>query len=279
MTALPFQKLAIIAGRGELPLEIAGVAQQRGADVHVIVLRDQGDSSDYGAFPHDVVRIGAAGTAINLLKEKGISDIVFAGGVRRPSLLELRPDAKASQILGVGLLRLGDDGLLRAVLSFLEEREGFTIHTIDSILEDIQPKPGQLGRIPVPDSVTQDIRRGQEILSVLSEQDIGQSIVVQEGVVLGMEAVEGTDALIARCADLAREGQGPVLVKMSKTGQSLRVDLPTIGPNTIRNCAEAGFSGIAVEANRSLVVARDKTVQLADEKELFLVAVPGRGGE
>lgn len=91
-----------------------------------------------------------------------------------------------------------------------------------------------------------------------------------------MEAVEGTDALIARCGELAREGQGPVLVKMSKTGQSLRVDLPTIGPQTIRNCAAAGFSGIAVEAGRSLVVARDRAVDLANQKGLFLIAVPGK---
>lgn len=151
MTALPFKSLAVIAGRGELPLEIARAARKRGAVVHIILLRDQGTPKDYeGEFPVDVIRIGAAGAAISLLKDKGIEDIVFAGGVRRPSLLELRPDAKASQILGLGLLRLGDDGLLSAVLEFLEKKEGFRIHAIESILEDVQPIEGMMGRVPVP---------------------------------------------------------------------------------------------------------------------------------
>src|SRR5262249_37865436 len=122
-----------------------------------------------------------------------------------------------------------------------------------------------------------DISRGVEAAKALGALDIGQSVVVQQGMVLGVEAIEGTDALIARSAGLRREGKGPGLVKIAKPQQDNRYDLPTIGPDTIEAVARAGFSGVALEAGRSLLLEREKTISLADKAGLFITGIKVNG--
>ena len=132
---------------------------------------------------------------------------------------------------------------------------------------------GTLTKIsPTPDDYL-DIDRGVQILKTLSPLDIGQSIIVQQGLVLGIEAIEGTKTLIQRCALLKREGSGGVLVKMAKTGQNKKIDLPTIGPETIEDLKKAGFVGIAAEANATQVIDYEQTIKLADEMGLFIVEI------
>jgi DUF1009 family protein len=105
--------------------------------------------------------------------------------------------------------------------------------------------------------------------------DVGQAVVVQQGIVLGVEAVEGTDALLARCTNVRREGPGGVLVKLAKPRQDNRFDLPTIGPETVASVVKAGLRGIAVQANSSLLIERDKTVAAANKTSVFIVGLSG----
>ena len=118
-----------------------------------------------------------------------------------------------------------------------------------------------------------DIAHGQRIARALGALDIGQAVVVQQGLVLGVEAIEGTDALIRRCAGLRRDGPGGVLVKVEKPGQEQRADRPTIGPQTVTLAAEAGLSGIAVEAGATIVLDRDEVIDIADRAGLFVVGI------
>ncbi|WP_421878766.1 LpxI family protein [Pacificispira sp.] len=271
-------RLGVIAGSGDLPLELAEAATRQGIDVHIFVLRDQGDPAAYeGKFPTVTIRIGGAAEAMALVRAQGIQDIVFAGGVRRPSLKELMPDATATKILGRGLFRQGDDGLLRTVIRHLEERENFRVHPIGSFLAEQKPREGRLGATDPPAHAQADIQRGIAILDALAPQDVGQAVVVQDGLVLGVEAIEGTEALLARCATLRRDGPAATLVKLSKPMQTDRADLPAIGPDTIEQAKAAGLAGIAVEADRSLIISRDETIRRADEAGLFLIAIK-RGG-
>lgn len=272
----PFDRVGIIAGRGDLPHAIAERARALGIYVHVFALRDQADPKDFQAeFPTSVIRMGAARKAFETVRGEGITDLIFAGAVRRPSLLELRPDTIALKVVGHGLMKMGDDGLLSAVITYLQDHEGFKIHPINSILSDIRPPAGQLGSVAADAAAVADIDKGRDVLAALSDQDVGQGVVIQEMLVLGVEAIEGTDALIKRCADLKRDARGPVLIKLSKRGQSEDADLPTIGPDTIYAAHQAGFSGIAVEADRSLIVMREKTIALANDYGMFLVAISG----
>jgi DUF1009 family protein len=209
------------------------------------------------------------------LREHHVTELVLAGGIRRPSLAALRPDWRAAKLFArVGYRALGDDGLLSAVVKELEQ-EGFRVLGADQLLDRALAPQGPLGRLR-PDSQSQaDIERGLRVARTLGALDVGQAAVVQQGLVLGVEAIEGTDELLRRCAALRREGPGGVLVKVGKPGQERRADRPTIGLRTILLAAETGLRGIAVEADATIVLDRDEVIRAADRVGLFLVGIDG----
>jgi hypothetical protein len=172
----------------------------------------------------------------------------------------------------IGKAALGDDGLLSAVTRELEE-EGFRIVAPDAILADLVAARGVYTKSAPDETAERDIARAIEVARGLGRLDVGQAVVVQAGIVLGVEAIEGTDALLARCAGLRRDAPGGVLVKMRKPMQDRRVDLPTIGVETVRGAVVAGLRGIAIEAGGSLVIDRARVVAAADDAGLFVVGV------
>lgn len=267
-------KLGILAGGGDLPVTLVETCRRDGRDFFLIALEGQA-AADWLSpdIPHAWFRLGAAGAILERLKAEGVAEIVMAGRVRRPSLAELRPDWKATQFFTrIGLKALGDDGLLRGVAQVLEE-EGFRVIGVQSLIADLLTPTGPLGRHRPDDQALADIALGIKVARGLGELDIGQSVVVQQGVVLGVEAVEGTDALIDRCGLLRRPGPGPVLVKCAKPQQDRRLDLPALGPDTVAHCRAAGFSGVAAQAGNTLFLGRDRAVAAADEAGLFLMGV------
>jgi DUF1009 family protein len=210
---------------------------------------------------------------LTLLRENGVSELVLAGGVRRPSLATLRPDWRAAKLFArLGYRALGDDRLLSAVVAEFE-REGFRVIGADQVLGVALAQEGPFGQV-VPDAVARnDIALGARVARALGRLDIGQAVVVQQGLVLGVEAIEGTDELVRRCAALRRDGAGGVLVKVEKPGQERRADRPTIGPKTVAVAAEAGLRGIAVEAGATIVLDRAEVVAAADRVGLFVVGI------
>lgn len=266
-------KLGIIAGGGDLPRLLIDTCLTENRDFHVFALEGQAEESTVDGVPHDWIRLGAGGTFLKRARALSVRDLVLAGSVRRPSLASLRPDWRTmSFLMRIGSKGLGDDGLLRRIIEALEE-EGFRVVGVDSILAELKPEEGVLGRHRPDETAKSDIERGLDVLRALSAADVGQAVVVQQGMVLGVEAIEGTDALIDRCGALRRDGVGGVLVKIPKRGQESRTDLPTIGPETVRRAATAGLRGIAIAAGQTILIRRDAVVAGADEDGLFLVAV------
>lgn len=274
------EPLGVLAGGGEVPLRVARTARAAGRPIRVVAIEGWADQ-DWADFPHLRERPGAAGRILGFLREAGIRQIVLTGRAQRPSFLSLRPDAAGARLLArIGRAYFaGDDGLLRAVARALEE-EGFEILAPHAVLRDILPEAGLLTRAG-PDGVARaDIARGIAVVRALGTVDVGQGAVVQQGLVLGVEAIEGTDALLARCAGLRRDGPGGVLVKLVKPGQDRRLDLPTVGPETIRGAVAAGLAGIAIEAGGTILVDRARTVAAAEAAGLFLLAIhPDRFNE
>jgi DUF1009 family protein len=268
-------KLGLLAGGGPFPARVADAAVRSGHEIFVVCLKGFCDPADYQRFPHAVERLGAGGTIIQRLKDEGASHIVLAGKVKRPSMLSLLPDvwmAKAMARVGVAILS-GDDALFKAVVRVLGE-EGFEIVSPQSLLEDSTAAEAGLLAGAEPDAMARaDIARGIEALRCLAPVDVGQAVVVQQGMVLGIEAVEGTDALIARAGDLRRDGPGGVLVKLSKTGQEMRIDAPVVGPMTVAGARSAGLRGIAIEAGRTILAERAATLEAAEAAGLFVLAV------
>jgi len=167
---------------------------------------------------------------------------------------------------------MGDDGLLKAVIAQIEEF-GFNVIGPDIFLKEGPDKKGVLGRC-VPDAPARTyIERGIRILNTLGPVDVGQAVIVQDNIVIAVEAVEGTDAMIERSWDLRRDGPGGVLIKLPKPGQEKRADLPTVGPQTIEAMQAAGLRGVAFDAFDTLFIDRDATIALADQYGLFILAL------
>lgn len=268
-------RLGVIAGGGNLPARLVTTCERKNIEIFIVAFEGQTDPALLEGRPHIVTRLGAAGRIIATLKNHNINDVVMIGSIRRPSFAELRPDMRALQIVfrnGLLARGLGDDGLLR-VLRREFERDGMRFHGVQKFADDILASPGVWGRHKPNKTDQEQIERGIEVVRALGALDVGQGAIIQEGIVLGVEGVEGTDELIRRCATYKRRGRGAVLVKLCKPQQDRALDLPTIGPDTVRICAAAGMVGIAVEAGRSLVVDPQEMISLADKMGLFVVGL------
>ncbi len=275
MTGLSSQpKLGIIAGGGIAPRRVIESCRAQKRDFFVVCLEGQADKDVAHDAPHIWLPLGAFGKLRDLTISEKLGELVMIGHVRRPSLIELKPDWLAMKALAkVSFNALGDDGLLRAVGHVMEQEFGVRVIGAHEVLGGILMREGTLGAV-TPDSEAQrDIARGVAVARALGLVDVGQSVIIQQELVLGVEAIEGTDALITRCAGLRREGAGGVLVKLAKPQQDDRFDLPTIGGTTVKNAAESGLRGIALEAGRSLLIDRDQVRELADEAGIFVVGI------
>jgi len=269
--------LGILAGGGRLPGQVAAAARAAGREVFLVGLEGFADPAVLAPWPHEVIRILAAGRILAALRAHGCRDLVLIGPVRRPSLLGLRPDAEGARILArIGRAAFaGDDGLLAAVVKVFAE-EGFRVLGAQEILAEAVGPAGLLSRA-APDALAMaDIRRSVAVLGAMGAVDVGQGCVVQQGIVLAVEAAEGTDAMLARCRALARPGPGGVLVKLVKRGQDRRTDLPTIGPGTMAAAAAAGLRGVAFEGGGTIVADRDAAIAAADAAGLFLLGLDPR---
>ncbi|MEQ9348849.1 MAG: UDP-2,3-diacylglucosamine diphosphatase LpxI [Thalassospira sp.] len=273
----PQPKLGIIAGGGQLPARLASAAQMAGQAVFVVKLDGHADDAELDQYPHIVLRLGAAAKILDAMKANACQDVVLAGKVARPSFSAMRPDWRAAKLLmKVGMKALGDDGLLRLVGQELE-REGFRLVGAHDILTDLTVTEGVLGAITPDDQAMSDARHGLRVARILGQADVGQGCVVQQGLVLALEAIEGTDEMVRRSALYRRDGVGGVLVKSSKPQQDKRLDLPAIGLTTIEEAHKAGLRGIALLAGGTMIIDRKAVIARSDALGMFLVGLPDQG--
>ncbi|WP_420547238.1 LpxI family protein [Curvivirga sp.] len=274
MTTTPKAKLGIIAGSGRLPLRLIDACIKVNRPYFVIALEGQANPEDYRNHPYEIVRIGAAGKSIKLFKKHDVKDIIMAGPVRRPSIAALRPDGTALKfMMKTGAMKQGDDGLLSALIKFLEKDHGFRVVGVEDILQDTMHGEGALGKHRPDKDAWDDINKAVRTLKVLASADVGQGLVIQDGLVLAVEAIEGTDAMIRRVKDLKRPGAYPILVKLRKVGQETRADLPTIGIDTIVNAYKSGIRGIAFDGGGMIIMDKKDVIDKANELGLFLQAI------
>ena len=276
-TAGPAGLLAIIAGRGALPRKIAEVRAEAGLPYLLIVFPDcfEGWMADH---PHERHLFEKAGAVFRALRAAGATHVVFAGAMNRPKLRPWKVDLKALGLLtkATRLLRKGDDGMLRGFASIFED-EGLTmIGPMDVLGQDLTIGPGTIGAVAPNDHDLADARRAAAIVRALGPLDVGQGAVVAQGICLGVEAIEGTDLMLIRVADLPPERRAlapppsGVLFKGPKPGQDMRMDLPTIGPETVDGVVRAGLNGIVVAAGQTMIAEPEETRSLADSHGVFV---------
>lgn len=279
-------RIAIIAGSGLLPRSVTDGLVQAGHRPLVVAIEGEADFEDEPA-RYDLLRVAPErlGQVMATLKRKGVTHLVLAGGVaKRPPLGRLRYSPKVLLYLPrlIGGYARGDDGLLRAIFGFIQSY-GIRVVGAHEVVPDLLAPEGPLTKVRPTRADERDIAAALAAARTIGRLDIGQAAVAIGGRVIALEDIDGTDGLLRRTKALRSHGRlagkaRGVLVKCTKPGQEMRVDLPAIGPQTVRDAQAAGLAGIAVEAERSFVLDCSQTVELADEFGLFLVGV-ARGRE
>lgn len=266
-------KLGIIAGGGSIPKMLIEECITQKTDFVVMAIEGNADKDLLKGVdaPCKWIRIGQAGSGFKFFKDEKVTEVVMIGTIKRPSVFDIVPDLRtAAFFTKVSAKALGDDGLLRAVVSEIE-KDGMKVKGIHEVMPSLLIKDGILTKKKPSKEHLIDIKRGVEAAFELGRLDIGQAVVVQHGLVLGVEGIEGTDELIRRCKDYRRKGGGGVLVKLRKPQQDMRIDLPTIGPRSVERAHESGLEGIVVHAGNGLIVDEKETIALADKYKMFIV--------
>jgi DUF1009 family protein len=268
------RKLGIIAGGGDLPEQLISWCKVHKRPYYALAIQSNADDKIFTSnVNHEWIRIGQAGTGFKRFKEEGVKDVVLIGTIKRPTVAELVPDLRTTAFFAkLGVKALGDDGILRALVKEIES-EGMRVVGIQEVVPDLLAKEGTITKKKPDKEDEEDIRRGVEVATALGKLDVGQSVVVQQGLILGTEGIEGTDKLVLRCKDYVRKGKAPILVKLRKPQQDMRIDLPTIGTRTVENAHNCGFKGIAVHAGNTLIVNEQEVIRLANKYGLFIKGI------
>lgn len=268
------RKLGIIAGGGDLPKRLINWCQTHERPYFVLAIENNADKSIFTAdIPHRWIRIGQAGTGFKCFEDEKVAEVVLIGTIKRPTLAELVPDLRTAAFFAkIGAKSLGDDGILRALVKEIES-DKMRVIGIHEVMPELLAPLGLLTKKKPDSGDKEDICRGVEAAQALGCLDIGQAVVVQQGLVLGVEGIEGTDKLINRTAEYRRKGKAPILVKLRKPQQDMRVDLPTIGFQTVENAYKSGFKGIAIHAGNTLIVNEKEVIKLADKYGLFVIGI------
>jgi len=269
-------KLGLIAGGGALPVSVAARCEAEGRPVFLVRLAGFADAH-LARYPGVDAGMAEIGKVLSALKKAGCTAVCFAGTVSRPDFRALRPDLKGATLLPgiIAAAAQGDDALLRKILSVFEA-EGYAIEGADDILGGESLPGGPLGAVsPTPHDLA-DLRKALYVAEKAGELDIGQGAVVCEGLVLAVEAQEGTDAMLARVASLPADLRGSAgarrgaLGKAPKPIQDLRVDMPVIGARTVEMAAAAGLAGVGGVAGKLILIDRAGLVEAADRLGVFV---------
>lgn len=269
-------KLGLIAGGGALPLSVAARCEAEGRPVFVVRLAGFADPH-LARYPGVDAGMAEIGRVLTALKKAGCDAVCFAGTVNRPDFKTLKPDFKGMTLLPgiVAEAAKGDDALLRKILSVFEG-EGYAIEGADDILGGETLPSGALGAVsPTPEQIA-DLKKALHVAEKAGELDIGQGAVVCDGLVLAVEAQEGTDAMLARVAGLPADLRGSAadrkgaLGKAPKPIQDLRVDMPVMGARTIELAAAAGLAGVGGVAGKLILIDHPAIVEAADRLGLFV---------
>lgn len=266
--------IGLIAGNGTFPFLVLRAARQAGHDVTVVAIQGEAFpelehlARELGGTSVHWISLGKLGACIAALRDAGVTRAVMAGQVKHVKLFsDVMPDLTLLSVL-TRLVTKNTDALIAGVADVLE-KHGITLMDSTALLADLMAKPGVLTRAAPPADMTRDFAFGYQVADAIAGLDVGQTIVVKDRAVVAVEAMEGTDAAIARAGQLA--GAGTRVVKVAKPGQDMRFDVPVVGVETIRVMQAAGADGLSIDAGRTLVLDGPAFIQAADAAGLVVV--------
>jgi hypothetical protein len=272
--------IAIICGGGSFPGAVAEAIVRGGRRPVMFGIKGWADAKIIERHAHHWIAIGQVGRFFRLAREERCSEVLFIGSLLRPPLRQIRLDWQTIRLLPrlTGVFRGGDDRLLSGIASMAEEG-GLRVIGLHEVAPEVFVPEGVLGHFQPKERDRGDIARALKVIATLGPYDVGQAAIVADNIVLAVEAAEGTDNMLARIAELRRQGRvtAPagvgVLVKAPKPGQDRRFDLPSIGPRTIEQAARAGLAGVAVVAGQTIIAEAADVIAAADRANLFAAGV------
>ena len=272
--------IAIICGGGSIPGAVAEAIKRGGRQPVMFGLKGWADPKIIERHTHHWIAIGQVGRLFRLAREEHCREVLFIGSLLRPPIRQLRLDWHTIRLMPrlIRAFRGGDDRLLSGIASMAEEG-GLRVIGLRDVAPEVFVAEGVLGRCQPTERDLSDIARGLKLIATLGPYDVGQAAIVANNHVLAVEAAEGTDHMLARIADLRRQGRVTtppgvgVLVKAPKPGQDRRFDLPSIGPRTIEGAARAGLAGVAVAAGSTIMVEAAEVIAMADREKIFVAGV------
>lgn len=267
--------IAIFAGRGQLPKILIDECIAKNRKFIVFQLKGETYEIDYSPYNPYFLAYGEIEKFLEILKENSINNLVFIGGVTKPSFSNLRVDKKGTILLAKILANkiLGDDAVLKTVINFFE-KEGLKILRIDELLDCIISTKSTITNVLPNTQNLIDIEIGSKAIRHFSKFDVGQAVIVSQKQIIAVEALEGTDLMIERCRNFNENyTKKAVLIKMKKQNQSTKADLPTIGEKTIINCHNSNIVGIAIQANSTLILDKENVIKKANELGLFITVI------
>jgi len=266
-------KLAIIAGNGNIPFYLLEECERQGKDYCLIIIEGHGQELANKYKVDFTVSLSKMGKAIKFVKDLEIRDILMVGGINRPSIKNIIPDLWTAKFLAKISTNISGDNSILSNLTKSLENEGFKILAPENIIPSLLCPTGILGNHKPNTENKKDILDGFKIAKTLGSNDIGQSLVIENGLVLAVEAAEGTDSMIIRAASLKKEEKGGVLIKIIKPQQDKRIDRPVIGINTLKAIKDAGFEGVAIESNEILIINFNEVISYANDEGLFIEGI------
>ena len=266
-------KIGIIAGGGKLPIIVGESLIKSKFEVIFFCIKNHYDSKFYKNFNHEIISIYSLKKIIQRLKNNNINKIVMIGKVTRPSISDIKFDLKTlSLIKYLALESKGDNKLLNSI-SMLFQDNGFVIYDWKNKCKDIFAKDKYLTKITPSKSAVKNAEKGLNSFKYIGKADIAQSLIVQNNIILGVEAAEGTDELIKRCSMYKKKGDKGILIKLTKYNQNKILDIPVIGLKTIKNIIRFNYEGIYLEKNNCIIIDKEEVIKLCNSNNIFLATI------
>jgi DUF1009 family protein len=262
--------VALLCGGGKLPINVAEACIADGIKPLIITFKGQ-PQPDLSNLKLDTMEcgLGQVGKVLQTLKDNGIKRICMAGHLSKPSLFDIKFDITGLKLMSK-LRSKHDDALLRAVCELFEQN-GIAISAAHELCPALLAPVGMITPNALTEEQMTDVSIGLKAVTTLGALDIGQAAIIKDGVVIGVEGVEGTKALIERCASLrGASGKGGILVKVAKPKQTLKVDMPTVGVETVFSLGDYNYDGMAILGNKTLMLDKDQMIIQAAERGLFI---------
>lgn len=262
--------LGLVAGKGRLPRVVCETAARRGVPVTAVAFDRETAGNLEGLADVKVVGIGQPSKVFKHFNQAGVKKVCLIGKIEKKVVFKnVRLDLRALKAVK-NIVSKNDTPILLGIIEEFE-KEGFEVVKQTDWLPDLLPKKGILGKKKPSKNISSDFDTGMDICRELARRDIGQTVILKEGAVLAVEALEGTDAAIERGCKLG--GKGAVMVKTSRPNQDFRFDIPSIGPDTIKQLAKHKAAGLAVEAHRTVIIDISKVISLCNKAGIVFAAL------